>query len=156
MLNKLLLILMMLLLVFSVAEANDYDWVKAGSIGYLSTFSAPAVYFNARAGNHLLLAALPMDYSSMQGYCGLARMGNSTTIVSGFLSAYIYATAPIDDLYIFLCIKSSGSSGNILMVAADTVLMGSASVSAEDLGEKTEDPELLKSLQEEIDRIMGR
>ncbi len=123
--KRLVLIGMVVLLFVSVVHASEYDWILGGSAGYLSTYSNVAVIFNAHAGQHLLLAGLPMDYSSTQGFCGLARfMDPQNLLAYGYSTSYLYAAAPGDDLYMFLCIKSSGVSGDIILVAADSSLIG--------------------------------
>lgn len=124
------LVLFLIIFIFlaPMVEAGQYDWVLGGAIGYLSSYSNPAVFFNAAPGTQLLLAAIPVDYSSTTGFCGLARLGDpSTLIVMGYSDTYLYTTVVADDLHMFLCVKTSGPSDDMLLVAADKMRMGESS-----------------------------
>lgn len=153
--KRLVLIGIIVLSLVSFAQASEFDWVLAGSMGYLSTYSSVAVLFNAHAGQHLILAGVPAQYYSTQGYCGLARyMDAKNMLAYGFSTSYLYATAPADDLYVFLCIKSSGLSGDIILVAADSSLIGiSESMRTQSIEEYP--LEMTDKLQDAMSRYFG-
>jgi len=154
--KRLVLIGMIVLSLVSFVQASEYDWVLGGSKGYLSSYSNVAVIFNAHSGQPLLLAGLPMQYSSTQGFCGLARfMDPQNMLAYGYSTSFLYATAPAGDLYMFLCIKSSGISGDLILIAGDSSLLGiSSSVGMQRIEEYPE--EMINKLQEAMGRYFGK
>jgi hypothetical protein len=157
-LKKAFCIASLFLLLFAVtANAGEFDWVVGASIGNISSVDSPALIFNAYGGQSLLLAGLPMTYSSTEGYCGLAPFTSSGSVIaSGYSSDFIFATAPFDDLYMFLCVKSSGLSGDLMLVAADTYTLNVSSTASAKSTKKEVPQELKDRLVQEIAKVRGK
>ncbi len=138
-----------ILLSISTAQASNIDWIEAASAGYLSTYSSPSILFNGRAGDSVALLMAPIDYSSTSGYCGLSRLDAPSTIIASGYGAYgLFGVLPADDMYIFLCIKASGLSGNVILAVIDPAVL--AVSSADRSASAVAPPELTERLKAAI------
>lgn len=157
-LKRVLSITVLFLLLFAVtASAGEFDWVIGASTGYISSLESPALMFNAHQGQSLLLTGYLMDYYSTEGYCGLAPFTSSgSMIATGYSSDYIFVTAPVDDLYMFLCVKSSGISGDLMLIATDNSLLTMSSVSSAKSRKEVVPQQLKDRLLQGIKRIRAK
>jgi hypothetical protein len=112
------------------AQASDYSWVKGGALSYLTSNSTPTLYFSGNAGDNVAVIMMPLGSPSMAGYCGLASFSDpGNLIVTADSGLFAVAALPTSDLYVFTCIQTGGSDGNVLLVAADNDVLGITSTS---------------------------
>lgn len=111
-------LIVFLMLSAATAWAGQYDWVIAGSEGYMSSYSYPVLIFNGSAGENVALIAMPLDYYSTSGYCGLAPISDPYDIVvSGYTGPWMTVILPISDLYVFTCLQTGGLADTVLLAA---------------------------------------
>lgn len=139
------------------AIAAEINGLVGAAIGYLSSTDAVAIAFNAKAGKSLTLAGISMQYSSTTGYCGLARYGASGLIISGYSTSMFTVTVPADDFYMFLCLKSSGTSGDFAAIVLDNSYFTTNSTQAMQSQLISDaEPDLTIAVEKAIDQKFGR
>lgn len=100
---------------FKNAKAEDYSWVVSGGNFYVSSFSDAVVYFYGEEGQHLI----GKNYTlSINLSCGVGNFQG--LLFTGYNT--VNFIVPKNDFYVFLCIKTSGISGETTVgVTKDTV-----------------------------------
>ena len=154
MIKKLLIIIAIVLFSVSFASAHSFDAFLGASINYIDSVRSGSLYFQAYEGESIMLAALPWNYTSPRAFCGLSRMHNPYSVVVGYSTYYFFATAPADDLYVFLCLYDSGAPDDYLLAAVDANMYGMSSTQSVDKNSYPD--ELVKRLQDEMNKVVGR
>jgi hypothetical protein len=142
----------LVLLLLSVARpsiADQFPGFIAVGIGTLSSDDNVAVAANLNAGQRISLVGAGLDFSSTEGFCGLARLGASGLLIAGSSATLRSLTAPASDMYMYLCVKRTGLSGDFAAVILDGLVFPGVT-------ESDADPDLEAIVQEAIDRRLGR
>jgi hypothetical protein len=120
------------LLVFAVAgtaAAGPIPGLKAASTGYVSSYTGTGVGFNLSAGERVLMMG---GASSVVGFCGLASYLNPGYILlTAFSTQIAQFTAPYSDLYVYVCVKSSGISDDLVLIVMSSQLLEAATKATE-------------------------
>ncbi len=149
-------VLLLVLLFLSVARpsiAEQFPGFLAIGAGTLSADDNVSVFVNVNTGQRISLIGAGLDFNSTEGFCGLGRQGAppGTLLISGSSKRLISITAPVSDLYLYLCIKRSGLSGEFATAILDGNVHPGAAASNED------NVALLEAIvREAIDRRFGR
>lgn len=113
-LTRIVLITILTLGLAVAAQADEWSFVKAGSMSYVSNHSALGVFFYGEAGESI--AFVPYSKST-NVYCGMTHI-NADLDAEGFLATCgdygFAATLPYDTLYLVVCVKAGGRSGDVI------------------------------------------
>jgi len=142
----------------SMLHADDWSSVLGGSMGYISSYSFVGSYFFARAGTPVVIIGDGVDYYSTTAFGGVSCIDNPTYFYDqAYSSRDLQFTAPRDNLYLVVWVKSSGSSGDFITAALD-VSRWPSSVQSRDSKKEAETypPELLDRLQDAVNKILGQ
>ena len=127
------------------ASADKIPGIHAAGIGYVSEFSDAVVAINANAGTNLGFS----NYSTVtRSFCGVAGLNNASNILT-FGYGDTFFTAPRDDMYLVICIKSSGLSSDVVVSIGDPWFYGAQSRSIESVNEQD-----MQSLESAFARIL--
>ena len=102
----------------SSVSALDIDRSTGGGF-YVSSYSTAAMYYNMNAGEAINI----YNYGPTNVFCGVATFSNPAGLL---MADYVSMTpssftAPHKDLYLIVCIKSSGISGDNILVLENIV-----------------------------------
>ena len=165
--KKTIFVVVMCLVFASTAIASEINGLVGAAMGYISSYSNVAIAFNSKAGQSLYLSGLPMQYSSTAVFCGLGRYGATDLIISGYSTwpKLLAVTTPTDDFYMFLCIKSSGISGDFAPIVLDSSFFTSSNIQSskqsqvpEEISEDSEGnaEKFIRIVEEAINQNFGR
>lgn len=142
----------------SILHADDWSWVLGGSAGYISSYGSVGSFFFARAGTPVVIISAPIDYSSTTAFGGVVSIdAPSAFLDSGYSSGVLQFTAPTDNLYLVVWVKSSGPSGDFLTAVADGSKIPLSLQARESKKEaETYPPELLERLQDATNKMLGQ
>jgi hypothetical protein len=145
-------ILLLVLLFLSVARpsiAAPINGLIALGLGTLSSDDNVAVAVNLNAGQRISVLGVGLDFSSTEGFCAVARAGASGLLITASSKRLTSITAPASDLYLYLCVKRAGLSGDFAPIILDGVAIPGAT-------ESEHDADLEALLEEAINRRLGR
>ena len=127
------------------ASADKIPGIHAAGIGYVSEFSDAVVAINANAGTQLGFS----NYSAVtRSFCGVAGLNNASKILA-FGYSDVFFTAPTNDLYLVVCVKSFGLSSNVIVSIGDPWFYGVQSRSIEHANESD-----VKNLEAAFSRVL--
>ncbi len=136
----------------SILNAADYSWLKGGATAYLSSYSSGGLFFFAKKGTPIAVFTRG-NSSTLKGFGGvkgLSAPSGSPFLDTGFtgstLAPTLTFTAPLDDVYLVVFIKSSGVSADLFMAAVD--ITGLQGIKTERELDEDVPPELLEKLQD--------
>jgi len=101
-------------IIASTAFAGDYDIVKGGATGYVSSYSAVSAFVQLKAGDNI--SVMNLNSAKITLNCGIGRL-NIGLDKSGY-DSFNY-TVPASDLYMVYCIKKAGTSGDTIVAVVD-------------------------------------
>jgi len=94
--------------------ATDWSVVKSGGSFYVSSYSDATIFFYGKAGESYVLSNFS---NSIKLACGISSASSGKIEASGY-DVVSYSTKA-DDLYLAICIKSSGTSGDTIVGVLD-------------------------------------
>jgi len=112
--KKLFLAILAMAIITSTALAGDYDIVKGGATGYVSSYSGVSAFVQLRAGDNI--SVMNLNSAKITLNCGIGRL-NIGLDKSGY-DSFNY-TIPATDLYMVYCIKKAGTSGDTIVAVVD-------------------------------------
>jgi len=145
---KKLIILVLVLLSNSNLMALDLDRVTASN-GYISSYSDVALFFNLDRGETIDI----YTSGSANLFCGMSTIDDSQTLLLAQRTLNLVPityTAPSKNLYILLCMKSSGLSGNSFVIIERSYSIKRRALSVMNMNE----PELINKLLDHMSAIM--
>ena len=105
---KKLILTVAMAIIASVSFAGEYDYIKGGSMAYVSTFSDIAAFVQLKAGENVIVWNL--NEKTIKLGCGIGTVASGKIDKVG-INLFGY-TAPTSDLYQVFCYKISGATGN--------------------------------------------
>lgn len=152
---KKIFILLIFLLIASTAQAAEFDYVRSVGVGELWSNNYVATAFYGYVGEGVVLGSATMEYLSTMGFCGLASYYTlGTLLITNFTGLDIFYILPFSDLYVYLCIKSSGLSGNFMAYILDASMLSMSQI--EDLRAKQSEDEHPQELIEKLKEAFSK
>ncbi len=152
---KKIFISLVFLFAASTSQAANYDYVRSVAASDLWSSNYVAAAFYGYTGEGVILGSAAMEYSSTKGFCALASyntLGN--LLITNFTGGDVFYSLPSSDLYVYLCIKSSGWSGNFMAYVLDASKLSMSEV--EDLRVKQSEDENPQKLIEKLKEAFSK
>jgi len=146
------LVALVFLSVARPAIAQPINGLIAASLGTLALGDNVSVAANINAGRRISVWGLGLDFVSTEGFCGLGRSGAGGLLIAGSSRTIFTITAPVSDLYLYLCVKNSGLSGEFAAVLLDGLVFPGTQFD----GHADRNVDLEAIVNEAIDRKFGR
>ncbi len=155
-----LFITVLMFIVFTglAAQAAELNGLIGAGAGTLTSVDYVAAGFNGYAGQQVIFTGLPLEYSDTIGFCGVSSYSSMGTILAyGDTAISRTMILPTDDFYVYLCLRSSGWSGNFAALVTDyNAVVGLTSAKSAEMSTRAasaSSPEIVDRLRKSLIKI---